>query len=342
MFNVQAPEMSVLIVTPDNYQTIRKTLRHLRAQTISDRLEIIIVAPSIEGLGLIESEVAGFHGLSVVSVGRITRVADAKAAGLHKATALFIAFAEDHCYPEPEWAARLVAAHRKGWAAVGPAMCNANPRTMISWAGLLLNYGCCLDTVGASASKHLPWHNISYRRELLLNYGHDLAAMLAVEGVLLDDLAAKGHGLYFEAAARTSHLNISLLSSWISHTFWGGRLFGAIRARKKKWSVWRRLLYIFGGPLIPMIRLWRTLPKIYLTGRQRELMPRILPAMLAGLIPHAIGEVMGYALGLGNAEQHYSFYEMKRTQHITAQDREQDGEAVFERELSLSAEGVSV
>ena len=334
--------MSVLIVTPDNYQTIRRTLRHLRAQTISDQLEIIIVAPSKERLGLIESEVAGFHRLIVVEVGEISRVANAKAAGVRKATALFIAFGEDHCYPEPEWAAHLIAAHRKGWAAVGPAMGNANPRTMISWAGLLLNYGCCLESVEASASRHLPWHNISYRRELLLDYDTDLAAMLSVEGVLLDDLALKGHGLYFEAAARTSHLNISLLSSWIRHAFWGGRLFGAARARKKKWSVWRRLVYICGGPLIPPLRLWRTLPKIYLTGRQRELMPRVLPAMFAGLIPHAIGEVIGYALGSGNAEQRYSFYEMKRTRHITEQDRQQDGLAVFETELRLSEKGVAV
>ena len=198
----------------------------------------------------------------------------------------------------------------------------------------------------ASASRHLPWHNISYRRELLLDYGTDLAAMLLVEGVLLDDLEAKGHGLFFEPAARTSHVNISLFSSWISHTFWGGRLFGGTRARKKKWSVWRRLLYICGGPLIPPLRLWRTLPKIYLTGRQRELMPRILPAMFAGLIPHAIGEVIGYALGSGNAELRYSFYEMKRTRHITERDRQQDlvqdGLPLFETEFKLTEKGVAV
>jgi len=329
MLSVQVPEMSVLIVTPDNYQTIRKTLWHLRAQTISDRLEIIVVAPSKERLGLVEREVAGFHRLSVVEVGEIKRMAEAKVAGLAIATASFIAFAEDHCYPEPEWAARLIVAHRKGWAAVGPTMCNANPRTMVSWAGLFLNFGCCLDNARANASRHLAWHNVSYRRELLLDYGSDLAAMLAVEGVLLDDLAAKGHGLYFEAAARTSHVNISLFSSWIIHAFWGGRLFGATRARKKGWSVWRRLIYICGGFLIPLIRLRRTIPKIYQTGRQHELMPRILPAMFAGLIPHAFGEMIGYALGAGNAEQRYSFYEMKRTRHITEQDRQSMFETDF-------------
>ncbi|HEX5708076.1 MAG TPA: hypothetical protein VFX96_12315 [Pyrinomonadaceae bacterium] len=38
--------MSVLIVTPDDYRTIRKTVRHLGAQTARERLEVVIVAPS--------------------------------------------------------------------------------------------------------------------------------------------------------------------------------------------------------------------------------------------------------------------------------------------------------
>jgi len=338
---IQTPEMSVLLVTPDNYETIRKTLWHLRAQTISDRLEVIIIAPSREGLGLEESVVSGFHRLTIVEVGEIKRVSEAKAEGLRRATGLFIAFAEDHCYPEPEWAAHLLAAHRKGWDAVGPALCNANPHTMISWAGLLLHFGCCLDSGSAGESKYLPWHNTSYRRALLMDYGTELAAMLAVEGMLLDDLAAKGHGLYFEGSARTAHVNISRLSSWIIHAFWGGRLFASRRAGKEGWSRWRRLLYIGGGPLIPPIRLWRAVAKIYQSGRQHQLIPRIIPAMVAGLIPHAVGEVTGYLLGAGNAEQRYSYFEMKRTRHITAQDRQQL-QAMRETEFNLSNEAISV
>lgn len=317
-----APEMSVLLVTPDDYQTIRRTVRHLRAQTVAGRLELLIIAPSRGGLGLVEREVGCFQSVRVVEVGEIERVAPAKAAGVAEASAPLVAFAEDHCYPEPEWAARLIDAHRQGWAAVGPAMRNANPLTTISWAGLYLNYGCCAGGANSGAARNLPWHNTSYRRQLLLDYGDELPALLAVEGLLLDDLRARGHGLYFEAEAPTSHVNISLLSSWVVHAFWGGRLFGAARARKQGWSVWRRLAYVCGGPLIPLVRLRRAVPVIRRTGRGRELLPRILPAMFAGLIPHALGEVAGYALGVGDAERHYSFYEMKRARHVTAKDRQ--------------------
>jgi hypothetical protein len=213
MTDAHTPEMSVVLVTPDRYETVRKTVRHLRAQTVAGRLELIICAPSEERLGLIESEVGCFMRALVVEVGEVRRMARAKIAGVGAASAPVVAFAEDHCFPSPEWAARLIEAHGRGWAAVGPAMQNANPRTALSWAGLYLNYGNCLDSSPSRASAHLPWHNISYRRDVLLAYGDELGAMLAVEGVLLDDLRARGHELYFESAAKTSHVNISRLSS---------------------------------------------------------------------------------------------------------------------------------
>ena len=48
-----SPEMSVVIVTPDRYETIRKTMDHLRVQTARHRLEIVIVAPSAARLALL-------------------------------------------------------------------------------------------------------------------------------------------------------------------------------------------------------------------------------------------------------------------------------------------------
>ncbi|HEX5708077.1 MAG TPA: hypothetical protein VFX96_12320 [Pyrinomonadaceae bacterium] len=268
--------------------------------------------------------------MRVVEVGEVVLMARAKIEGLRAATAPVVAFAEDHCFPSPTWAEVLIERHAGEWAAVGPAMRNANPATMLSWAGIYLHYGCCVEPARAGRANQLPWHNIAYKRDLLLACGEDLRQLLAVEGVLLDELRARGHALYFEAGAKTYHVQITRLWSWMRHSFWGGRLFGAVRARENRWTVWRRLVYIGGGALIPLVKLRRTLPKIRRAGRARELLPRVLPAMLAGLIPHALGEVTGYALGLGDAERRYSYFEMRRTQHITDGDRRRlDAEDFF-------------
>lgn len=321
MSDSRSPEMSVIVVTPDSYRIIRKTIRHLRAQTVRDRLEIVIGAPSREKLALIGSDLGGFHSYKIVEVGEIRILTNAKVAAVAEASAPIVAFAEDHCFPEPDWAEALIATHSNGYAAVGPLIRNANPATSLSWAGLFLHYGCCLVPALSRQCTNLPWHNTSYKRDLLLCYGAELASMLIVEGILFDDLRAKGHTLYLEPAARTNHVNISKLSSWVRHAFWGGRLFGAMRAQKKHWSVWRRLVYIGGSPLIPMMRFYKTVQKIREVGKG-TLLPKVIPAIVAGLLPHALGEVVGYALGLGRAPERYSYFETKRSLHVTPADRE--------------------
>ena len=315
-----SPEMSVVIVTPDDYRVIRRTIRFLRAQTVKDRLELVIGAPSRANLGLVESDVDGFHSYKVVEVGEVRILTDAKVATLAAASAPIVAFAEDHCYPEPGWAEALIAAHRGEHAAVGPLMNNANPATSLSWAGLFLHYGCCIRPDHSGHCTNLPWHNTSYKRRLLLEYGSELSSMLIVEGILFDDLRAKGHTIHFEPAAQTNHVNISILSSWVRHAFWGGRLFGATRARKNSWPVWKRLIYIAGSPLIPVIRFYKTVQKTQEVGKG-ALLPRMIPAVLAGLLPHVVGEVAGYALGAGRAAERYSYFEMKRFLHVVPGDR---------------------
>lgn len=205
-------------------------------------------------------------------------------------------------------------------------MCNANPKTLLSWAGLFLHYGCCQAASHARSADNLPWHNTSFKRRHLVAYGDRLADILIVEGILFNDLRAKGQELRFEPGARTHHLNISLPSSWVRQAFWGGRLFGALRARAENWPAGRRLLHAAGSPLVPLVRLRRTLRQIDEAGQRREMWPRILPALLSGLVCHAAGEAVGYALGPGPAPERYSYFEMRRTRHITARDRAALGE----------------
>ncbi len=66
-----SPDMSVVLVKLDHYERIRKTISHLRLQTVRDRLEIVIVAPSLDKLDLNESELKDFLQFQVVEVGEI-------------------------------------------------------------------------------------------------------------------------------------------------------------------------------------------------------------------------------------------------------------------------------
>src|SRR6266542_1885378 len=106
--SVNSPEMSVVIVTPDRYETIRKTVEHLRAQTVKDRLELVIVAPSAAQLALDDSALNDFFQFRVVEVGEISSIARAHAAGIRQASAPVVVLSEDHSFPEPGWAEALI------------------------------------------------------------------------------------------------------------------------------------------------------------------------------------------------------------------------------------------
>jgi hypothetical protein len=308
--------MSVIMVTPDRFETLRQTLKHLRAQTVADQLEIVIVAPSKTALELNAIALEPFYGYRVVEANPLQSSAEARAAGIRVATAPVVVFAEDHSFPARGWAAALIARHREPWAAVGPALVNGNPRTLLSWTNLLIEYGPWVDPVESGPRDHIPPHNSSYKRELLLAYGERLPAMMEAETVLQWDLRAQGRELYLESAAKTRHFNVSVVAVWIPLRFNVGRLFAGARARD--WSVGKRILYTLASPLIPWLRFARAVPVARRCGHR--IFPRVLPMLLAGFVIDGFGELVGYACGGGQAVVNTSRFEFHRDGNLLPQD----------------------
>lgn len=313
-------EMSVIMITPDNYWTVQRTMTHLRAQTARDQLEIVIAAPSADRLELDESVPADFAAVRIVEIGQMDSTARARAAGIRAATAPVVVLTEDHSFPEPGWADALIRAHREEWAAVGPVLLNANPRSLLSWANLVIEYNEWLDPRPGDVVSHVPGHNSSYKRDVLLSYGDDLEKWLEAETVLHWDLQARGHRLYLEPSAKLRHLNFSRLSSSLSLRFNGGRQFAGMRA--DGWPSVRRIFYAVAAPMIPFVRLRRILRELRRPGRRKELIPRLLPLLLTLLAFDAAGEMIGYALGVGSAAQKITEVDFHRERFMNRQDRQ--------------------
>ncbi|MGH7455374.1 MAG: glycosyltransferase family 2 protein [bacterium] len=318
MKELATPQMSVILVTPDHYATISETITYLRKQSAVNQLELVIVASSAEVLQQHKSELKNFRNVVVVEVGDIQSIARANAAGIRQATAPVVVLAEDHSFPDPSWAEALIKAHRQSWAAVGPVIKNANPATAVSWADFLIGYGPWLDPTPEGPVEFLPGHNSSYKRARLLEYGAELEAMMEAETVLHWDLRKKGHQLYLEPAAKTAHVNFSLFSSWVKAQYHCGRVFAGTRI--KTMSVLQRLLYIGGAPLIPFVRLWRILKEMRRPGRPQITLFRVLPVLFLGLTLDGLGQMIGYALGIGSSKVRLTNFEFHRRQHLSKRD----------------------
>ena len=82
MTNMDEPLLSVILVTPDSYATIRTTIRYLLRQGIRDRIELVIVAPNQQALQLNIEELSQFGRYQVVEAGNIQSIGHANCAGV--------------------------------------------------------------------------------------------------------------------------------------------------------------------------------------------------------------------------------------------------------------------
>ncbi len=313
--------MSVIIISPDGYATVRHLLTCLSVQSICSELELVVVVPS----GTPESadvEMPGnFAAVRKLEIPDMNSTAHARAAGVRIASSPIVAFTEDHSFPEPEWAESLARTHSHGWAVVGPAVKNGNPGSLISWANFLIEYNEWLYPAPQGEADHLPGHNSSYKKDLLLAYGNELGDRLEAESLLHWDLRSRGNRLYLEPSACTRHLNFSRIGPSITLRFQAGRLFAGMR--RSGWSRARRFAYAAAFPLIPWVRLYRIWRGLCRPGRPLRLAVGLLPWMLPLLAFDALGEMAGYLFGPGDSSRQITRIDFHRERFMNRRDREQ-------------------
>ncbi|HET6639055.1 MAG TPA: hypothetical protein VFH82_09775 [Gemmatimonadota bacterium] len=323
MSEISRPDLSAIVITPRSFETVRKTVEHLHAQDIRDRIEIVIGVPSEQGLEPDRELLGGFWGWQIVEVGEIDSLGPVMATCVRAARGPVVVYVEEHSYPEPGWAAALVQAHAGPWAAVGPEVMNANPESAVSWTAMFLDFTDFVAPRNPGPAASLASHQTSYKRDLLLAYGPRLDRFLENETTLQVDLMREGHRLYYEPAARTNHVNVSRLRQFLGSQFFNCREFGANRASLGGWGWRRRLLYVAGSPLIPAVRGGRILRRIRRSGLERSLLVRMLPSMLMGLASASAGELVGYVWGKGDASRRRVTFELERMRYVTELDRRQ-------------------
>jgi hypothetical protein len=305
------PLMSVVLVT-DDHESVRPALDRWRLQTVKERLEVVLVAPSREAFA--DAELDGFASVRFVELGPPVDLGDGRAAGVRAASAPLVFIGETHSYPHPGFVQTLIEAHAGPWAVVVPGFRNANPERSLSWAGFLSDYSPWASGLPAGEIDYAPIYNASYRRSALLEFGDRLASALTIGDEMLKGLRARGHRMYFEPAATIEHLNLARAVPFVRERFLSGLLIAAQRARR--WSWRQRLAYACGSPLLPAVYLSRVRGGVRTVRRNVPL--GAFPAMLAGAFVKAAGEMVGYARGAPPAaERRMTDYELHKTSYAS-------------------------
>lgn len=291
--------MSVILTTPDNYETIAKTISYLRQQTVKKSLEIVIIAPSASEITDHIDKIDDFYAIRIIEIGEIKSIGFCYAQGIRYSQADIVALAEDHSFPDSDWAQYLIKAHEQPWAVVGSVIKNANPDNFVSQVDMLGTFSNWLDSTPSGIMNSLPFHS-SYKKKVLLSYGEKLEKMMENDLVLHWDLRNKGYELYLESRAKTSHINIGNLLVWFKLQFYFGRVFAYDRANNENWHLPKKIFYVTVFPLIPFIHFGRIYKKLQECQLQNLLSFKLCLTLFSGLIINAIGQAIGYISEIGH------------------------------------------
>jgi len=310
-----APLLSVVLAT-NTYETIRPVLAALRRQRFPSQIEPVIVLPFSTQEEVHGEELGAFAWARVVRIDSVFPLAQARAAGVRAASSPIVFIGETHTYPQPGWAEAMLTTFEQPWTAVVPAIGNANPAGPVSWAAYLFDYGTWGKNRPAGEMSDPPTHNTAYRRTALLALGDQLQVLLDPnQEALWPRLSAAGHRAFFAPNALILHLNVNRISSLIGEKYCVGFVRGMRRARR--WSWYRRILYIVASPLIPVVLLIRLVRHARLSLPQ-EIPVGTIPAVMLCAGVNTLGEVLGYAgARIPSIEARLTDYEIRKVQYAS-------------------------
>jgi hypothetical protein len=214
-----------------------------------------------------------------------------RAHGLRIATGEVIALLEDYARPDPDWSAKIVAAHRRQWAAVGGAIENGIDRPL-NWAVYFCDFGKYQNPLPPGPTPFASDINISYKRaalEAIRPLWSDSYREIVVNGALIE----RGDGLVLSPEIVIHHYRADLgLSFALRERFIWGRSYAVTRSMVI--GDVKRYLYAalsLGLPALLLARMGRT---AWTRGRHFPAFLRALPNLLPLVISWSAGEMIGY------------------------------------------------
>lgn len=308
------PALSVILVT-DAFSTVEPVVRRLRAQSVAEKVELVIVTPSPDAVREQAGSSDGLAALRVIGIDGLVPLSPARAAGVRAGAAPVVFVGETHSYPEEGWAEALIEEHANDWAAVVPGFGNANPSGALSWAGFLADYGSWLNSLPPRELSMIPTYNTAYKRAALLELGTRLDLLLTTSDELPVELRARGGRFVFQPSARIDHVNVARPWPWLVERYLGGLL--TANSRMQRWSRGRRLIYAAGSPLIPLVILSRVATGVSTARAAYGFSFGVYPALLLSAVLSAAGEFVAYLGGsVARGERRMTEYEIHRRRYI--------------------------
>ena len=289
------PDLAVVVPSVNGWGDLAGCLDALAAQSDGVTLEVLVADRVGEP---VRSAVRARAGVRLLEAPPGTTIPALRAMAFAVARADVVGVIEDHVIVPPDWAARMLAAHREGAEVVGGAVENAARGRVVDEAAFLCEYSHCLVPPPAGPAPWVTGNNVTYRRRLLDRF-KDVIARGGWENLLHDAMRDAGVPLMSRPDIRVGHLKHYTVAEYMTQRYLYSRSYAGTRVSGA--PLWRRLFYGAAAFALPPLLLARIVSNVRRAGRYRRELILSLPLLVVFVVAWAAGEVVGSWFGAGDA-----------------------------------------
>jgi GT2 family glycosyltransferase len=284
------PKVSVILPAYASENTLGGCLTALAHQSWKDH-EVIVVDSSTDGASIAVAQ--GHPGVRTLHAEQRLLPHAARNRGAEMAGGDLLVFSDPDVYADPEWLARLVAAHlATGEVVVGALDCWGH-----RWFDLgvhLCKFARWLPGQKSRMVDISPTANMLVSRDAFSQAGRFPDDEFLGDVTFSRRLLAHGQRLRFQPDAIVAHHHLHTLASFLDERFSRGRLYGALRA---PWLGGRGTILLYLLVSVLPIRLARISFLVGIQAARSGWLLRYLmtaPVVLAGHAASLLGEALAY------------------------------------------------
>ena len=285
--------ISVIIASLNSRETISACLESLERQETRASFEVIVVDSSNDGTATLVAEL--FPWVRLFSFNSRKYCGDARNIGISKARGEIIAFIDADCTASPAWIRKLAEAHEAPDSAIGGAVDNGNPESLVGWGAYFTEFSQWMPGGSSGYMVDIAGANLSYKKRLVEDYGSFIEGTYCSDTEFHWRLEKEGIRLRFDPELVVRHRNIDKLTDFIRHEFMHGRSFARVRVRARRFSRARRIAYAL---LIPPVAGKILARRIFENASNRVYLKQFLlvfPLVVLGVACWSAGEFRGYS-----------------------------------------------
>ena len=283
--------LSIIVVAYQSASTIGRCLEALVPQ-IGDAVEVLVVDSGTDDTAAIVAR--RFPEVRLVKLDTQHSPGAARNVGIAAARGELIGFVDSDCIASPDWAARVLAAHRDPAPVIGGVIDLAPPRTTLGTALYVCEFNQWLPGAPPGPMRDIPTCCFSLKRRAVEQHGAFRAEGYSSDTAFNWKLARAGEPPLLDPSIRVAQMMTPTLAAFVRKQLMHGRAFARMRVEEERFSTARRLAFAALSPVLPLVLGLRLVRRVRERGQAGLPLARSAPLVFLGLCLWSAGELAGY------------------------------------------------